>query len=424
MSNNNQNSTTNPIDFTRCLNGTSFVIEELASYAVGYASSSADSLPIDRHVRTKVCLQLLRHALSAYQMDYRIAVAIVLSLSLHHDLDDVSVLRRLLIILFNAYKPHGYVALNHWDFFTGQPYLHLLLTCGFSKLSQDHMLCFVAFSQYALCRNSKLAITSGAYQKRKQVLFHKYIASLQAENVNYTYDEARERKASDQDNLLVICCIARALGKLAQKQRHDGFQVANIAQTTLTNSDNKIVTEYNISCSLDTYIQSLRGLVFMAETVIRFRPRDGDIFRRIASAIITQFVYCLHGKLEIDMEGYMGFEVSKNGSFYMDNGKKMRQVYPMRYASRISAATALANRTFDTQRTLQLLDRIQCPELARAVEQEYRSRRLPDDVRKAVRALFLRFNLDVREIGFGFGDFLVWCGYNHEISPLDPLLFK
>lgn len=162
----------------------------------------------------------------------------------------------------------------------------------------------------------------------------------------------------------------------------------------------------------------------MAETVIRFRPRDGDIFRRIASAIITQFVYCLHGKLEIDMEGYMGFEVSKNGSFYMDNGKKMRQVYPMRYASRISAATALANRTFDTQRTLQLLDRIQCPELARAVEQEYRSRRLPDDVRKAVRALFLRFNLDVREIGFGFGDFLVWCGYNHEISPLDPLLFK
>jgi hypothetical protein len=45
----------------------------------------------------------------------------------------------------------------------------------------------------------------------------------------------------------------------------------------------------------------------------------------------------------------------------------------------------------------------------------------PDDVREVVRAFFLRTMVVVRQSGLGYGDFLIWCGY--DVNPLDPVLF-
>ena len=44
----------------------------------------------------------------------------------------------------------------------------------------------------------------------------------------------------------------------------------------------------------------------------------------------------------------------------------------------------------------------------------------PDEIRDAVRKIFVRDLVHLHDTWFGYGDFLVWCGF--EVDPLDPVL--
>jgi hypothetical protein len=44
-----------------------------------------------------------------------------------------------------------------------------------------------------------------------------------------------------------------------------------------------------------------------------------------------------------------------------------------------------------------------------------------NDIRDAVRGLFVRNMVDVRFSGVGYGDFMLWCRF--ELTPLDPVVF-
>jgi hypothetical protein len=178
------------------------------------------------------------------------------------------------------------------------------------------------------------------------------------------------------------------------------------------------VTEYDMACSLDTYFQCIRGLVAIAESSIQILPGDTSRFYDLASAIVAQFVYCLH-PLTPDPDEYLGLEM------HGGEENEMRLANPLRYASCILKPTALAKQqtSFKSSSCKVRLDLVQCKELAAAMQQTLNSRRLPDDARKAVRGLFIRNLVDLRITGFGYGDFVRWCGYTYEISPLEPALF-
>jgi hypothetical protein len=256
---------------------------------------------------------------------------------------------------------------------------------------------------------------------------------LRAELDNEEYDDEDDEMSPKRwDRKKVPCHLIRwivlALGTVAQKQRELKFQSSKRELGTLVDTTWNIdqwkahtlpfVTEYDMACSLDTYFQCIRGLVAIAESSIQILPGDTSRFYDLASAIVSQFVYCLH-PLTPDSDAYLGLEMQG------EEGNEMRLANPLRYASCILKATALAKKQASfKQPTCKLqLDRVQCRALAAAMHQTLENHHLPDDVREAVRALFIRNLVDLRITGFGYGDFLLWCGYTYEISPLEPALF-
>jgi hypothetical protein len=44
-----------------------------------------------------------------------------------------------------------------------------------------------------------------------------------------------------------------------------------------------------------------------------------------------------------------------------------------------------------------------------------------NDIKDAVRGLFIQNMVDVRFSGIGYGDFMLWCRF--EVTPLDPVMF-
>jgi hypothetical protein len=112
-------------------------------------------------------------------------------------------------------------------------------------------------------------------------------------------------------------------------------------------------------------------------------------------------------------------EYSENNLYFGSRDPTLagtRMCMPTRLADCITHATDILHRLDKVSDAANFQDKLYCK-----IQQVYCGRP-PSDVRDAVRALFVREIVDVREAFLGFADFLLWCRFPYDITPLDPVV--
>lgn len=155
----------------------------------------------------------------------------------------------------------------------------------------------------------------------------------------------------------------------------------------------------------ESYQNCIRALVAIGEYTIRRLPpnsRTAELGGTIVRAIVL-------GTIDGDPK-----KAEENA--YVGNGiigyEERNLICPTRLADAVSNADEVLRRSAKTPTPSDSVETI-----ARSILDAA----LPQDAQFVVRGLFVRDLVDLNISGFGYSDFLVWCGL--AITPMDPLLY-
>jgi hypothetical protein len=178
----------------------------------------------------------------------------------------------------------------------------------------------------------------------------------------------------------------------------------------------------NAKMSLDSYLNCLRGLVDIGEAYMLYLP-NSERFYTLASGVVRNIASLLADTENpivqpVDQDSDSDNDSEEESCNYVGfNDPKLhdkRLICYNRFADCITDATrrekAYRALTNNTQNDLCTLVTAAC------------AGRPHPDIRDVVRGLFVRDSVDVREAGFGYSDFLLWCRFEYDIC-LDPVIF-
>lgn len=373
-------------------------------------------LPKNRKERAGVLLKLLRHSMSELQRDHTLSTAVIVRLMRNHDLDDVSILRQLLAILCSEYVVCEYPymeeePLDHfcgtWQLFIQR--LPLVLAFGITYMTREHATAIAGFVRATYFREFGYVLddpeSSDVKQKGKS-LMKRNLLNLRAEDDEVAFGRTGDKSSVPVD---LVFGITMALGIRAAVDRR------RLVASSVLNNDTVIAE------TLDSYNNCLAALVDIGEASVLILPCNTRFFRQ-ASCVVRSLCRALveTGANFLNDELTETGEYSEHGTGYVAHGQKelfeARLSVPLRFTTGISEATekfrSLPKATFiHTNSHDQLMIAVEIALEARP----------HNDIRDAVRGLFVRNMVDVRFSGIGYGDFMLWCRF--EVTPLDPVMF-
>ena len=385
------------------------------------------SLPEERRERAPILLKILKHSLSELQRDLKLAAATLALLCRFQDLDDVAVFRQVLVVLDSecvlrcdfpceADFERRTRLIDHncgeWKSFLLA--VQKSFTLGLSCWTQGHAVCLASFVRYSFLRefgSLVLDATEATVEGKRKHLLKRAVIGLRAED--------EEVNVGRQIPVDIILNTIFALGERARKER-----LFLLSSSKNNHGESSAIDGDDIRNKLQTYHNCVRTLVSMAESSVHILP-ENERFYAIASCLVRALFQSV-GNLDMpDLNSGFG-EIEYSELDYLAHRnesplKNSRLSVPFRYAACISNSTKLKCAFIVEQRSL--VDTSDMDPVDRLLHEFRLSFRKepPADVRNVVRGLFLRNLVDVRSLGFGYGDFLLWCRF--DISPLDPLLY-
>jgi len=385
------------------------------------------SLPEERRERAPILLKILKHSLSELQRDLKLAAATLALLCRFHDLDDVAVFRQVLVVLDSEcvlrcdfpceadFERRTRLIDHHcgeWKSFLLA--VQKSFTLGLSCWTQGHAVCLASFVRYSFLRefgSLVLDATEATVEGKRKHLLKRAVIGLRAED--------EEVNVGRQIPVDIILNTIIALGERARKER-----LFLLSPMKNNHGESSAFDDADIRNKLQTYHNCVRALVSMAESSIYILP-ENERFYAIASCLVRALFQSV-GNFDIPDLNYGFGEIEYSELDYLAHRsesplKNSRLSVPFRYAACISNSTKL-KRDFIVEHQ-SLIDTSDMDPVDRLLHEFRLSFRKepPADVRNVVRGLFLRNLVDVRSLGFGYGDFLLWCRF--DISPLDPLLY-
>jgi hypothetical protein len=350
----------------------------------------AREFPLEGPMRSKVLLKLFRHAMSELQRDYFLAHQVLLRLAYHGDLDDPDTLCSLLVIFEAESVVCGYPCPNEMGDEHVCQELSLLYASLVSAISKsistgEHAVALAGFvrNSYSDEFGHLFSSKSSNLETRLRTFIKRAVASRRSE-----HEEDEMPHGSDRVSVKLVSTIVLALGVRAKYERD-----RLLASPVVTNPGTAMYS------SLDTYWNCMRTLVEIGENTILVLP-DAERFYDIANKIVRALAYGVVDGIRGDYPSYLGSETL------------LSLIDPRRYCDSIVNATVNAH-----------AKRLQMANISSKYGANVCSLKqdVVEDVRDVVRALFISDMVDIRESGLGYGDFLVWTGF--EINPLDPALF-
>jgi hypothetical protein len=376
-------------------------------------------LPRKRKERAAILLKLLRHSMSELQRDHTLATAVIVRLMRHHDLDDVTILRQLLAILCAEYvvcDPEGEPEpgdhfCETWQLFIQR--LPLVLAFGITFMTREHATAIAGFVRATYFREFGYVLddpeSSDVKQKGKS-LMKRNLLSLRGEEDTVAFG----RTGNTSVPVDLVLGITMALGMRAAIDRR--------RLVILLEDNPESLSDRGIAESLDSYYNCLSALVDIGEASVLILPCNARFFRQ-ASCLVRSLCRALVETGANFLEDELmetGVYSEQHNTFYLGHAQmelfESRLSAPLRFTAGISEATDKFQR-FPKATATHTNDRDQ---LMHAAEIAVNSRP-HNDIRDAVRGLFIRNMVDVRFSGVGYGDFMLWCRF--EVTPLDPVLF-
>jgi hypothetical protein len=374
-------------------------------------------LPQQREERTELFLKLLRHSLSELQRDRKLAAAVMLHMASRGDFENVLVLRRFLAIVLSEYvycDRHCDEERESWDHFCadwGMFDLETALFTGISFLSEDLAACLVAFIRYTYLREFGHLLDASDEENVEHMGKQKLKRTIVANRAEEGEDDV-DRSSGNVIPETLIGDVIRSLGLRCASDRNKLLAFPETGHKKDEETYGKL---------LDSYQNGIRALVGIGELSVQILP-DNERFYGIACSLVQSLCLSTAGSLgpywqtpHLDGSDPGIIEDGYQGKL-LPHAAETRLASPLRYFNCITKATEIARSRAKRP----------SPESRDCLEQAVEvacNGRPPEDIRRVVRTLFLRELVDVREAGLGYGDFLVWCRFESEVTPYEPLLF-
>jgi hypothetical protein len=339
-------------------------------------------LPLPHRERSLMMLKLFRHAMSPLQRDYYLAVSILTRLCRNEDIDDRSVLRRVLVVIDAEFIECQNLCpdslgddhvCEEWIWI--MDVLHTEISRGLMFVGEEH------------------AVTLAAYVKA--LYLHEFGKTFYRESDHAPRRE--DRNESHRVPVRLVLTIIRALGSRAWLER----------RRLLAALKRQDFPETRLRIYLDNYWNCIRALVEIGELTLEILPVNSENFDEIGSEIVKNLACAFIPQATLPDRRSLAT------NDYLKPSSLPSLISPGRYLNCVADATERWKRREESRRVMELggKDAIACVlDVSR-----------PDDVREVVRALFVRNMVDTRQSGLGYGDFLIWCGY--DVNPLDPVIF-
>jgi hypothetical protein len=378
-------------------------------------------LPTERKERAALLLNLLRHSMSELQRDHTLATAVIVRLMRHHDLDDVTILRQLLAILCAEYvvcdmegedEPGDHFC-GTWQLFIQR--LPLVLAFGITFMTREHATAIAGFVRATYFREFGYVLddpeSSDVKQKGKS-LMKRNLLSLRGEDDVVAFG----RTGTTSVPVDLVLGITMALGVRAAIDRRRLVSLLEVY------SGSMVMDSRGIAESLDSYYNCLSALVDIGEASVLILPCNARFFRQ-ASCLVRSLCRALvetgANFLEDDLVE-TGVYSEQHNTFYLAHAQmelfESRLSSPLRFTAGISEATS----KFQSFPKATISHTNEFDQFMNTVAIAVNARP-HNDIRDAVRGLFVRNMVDVRFSGLGYGDFMLWCRF--EVTPLDPVLF-
>jgi len=385
-------------------------------------------LPKSRTERTSLLLRLLQHSLSDLQRDHKLAGAVLYALSKHRDFDTIEVFRRVLVILDAECKytqcqcPHEEYCDEDMPHHCREFRLFFLAAVRnifikwISHFTHDHAVCVASFVRWGYLREFGSLIETNAHDetvegKRKQML-KRTVGALRAEDGEAAYQQI---PLNLLQNIFVV------LGERARGERNHLIG---------SPSNREKMSHSEIVNRLETYHNCVRTLVNCAYSSIQILP-ENERFNGIAALLLFSVVQSVVafdlpredcGFLNLnyttlDYANRSGLEYENMSREGETHTKSCSLIHPFRFAERIGNSTLRQQESLKDTESIAL----GTPGILLKHFKLSFSNEPPDDIRTAIRGFFLKNLIDVRAVGFGYGDCMLWCRF--DISPLDPILF-
>ncbi|GKY93881.1 hypothetical protein MPSEU_000355000 [Mayamaea pseudoterrestris] len=379
-----------------------------------------DRLPFERTHRGSILLKLLKHSLSELQRDDRLAAAVLVLLARHHDLDDCSLLARLLTIVSSEYIACD----RECEWTSDSPATHYcmereliidflpqVLAFGVTVFKEEHVNVLAGFVRstfhrefgHLLDEENETADLEGKWKLRMK----------RTACVRRLENEDDDAEGSTKVPVDLVNNVIQALGVRGSLERHRLKAVRSGDTNTQA-----------VSLALETYVNCLRALVDIAEACLLYLPVI-DQYYTLASAVVKNIASLL-----INSTAPLIKPVDESQA---DVGEDSNSLYfgvkdAALAETRMCVPNRMANCITDASNLLQKLEQPRAPDGGSAHEmlfgkiQQICHGRPPTDVRDAVRALFLRNMVDIRAACLGYTDFLLWCRFTYDVTPLDPVV--
>lgn len=363
------------------------------------------SFKLSREVKVHTLLRLLRHALSEYQRDYYLALSILTRLSRERALDDVSILRQLLLIVNSECVECGNFCeqeeedeeenrdhhCGEWSAFING--LHLAIGLGISVITEEHAITLVSFvrSRY-LDEFGHLLVESEQLEKQRRTRLKRVIAALRTED------------GPSNLHIQFVEILLRSLGTRASLERKRCREAINRGT----------VSDEILGTFLSSYWNSVRALVDIGDATVEMIP-DSEPYFTLASEAVKNIAYGFMERVLPPANRVHDMEYHDEGSTYLmpaHNDLYPNVISPCRYLHHLLqkqephlfTGSHKQHGGIDSQTASAILD----------------SER-PGEVLKTVRSLFVRDMVDIRLSRMGYGDFVVWCEF--ELNMDDPIMF-
>ncbi|KAL7560946.1 hypothetical protein ACA910_022434 [Epithemia clementina (nom. ined.)] len=429
-------------------------------------------LPADETERRVLLLSLLKHSLSELQRDHMLAAAVLVRLALDQSLNHVPTFQRILTILCSEYvlctdfecdEPEDHDC-DLWKLFLEVVEAVLFHGPGF-LITREHALSMAAFCRYSYWREyghlSDIATTmhvpnSSSNNKQQQVnnsqqqspeqhalLLKRYLLANRMEDNQDLEEPATDPEKQNPARLLLS--LIRSWGRRGERELARIAFVLEIherqqEQLQQRNGEEDIqpqpsLSNESIARYLDSYHNCVRSLVSVALASAQVLPKSERLYQ-IASTLIRAIASSLI-HIEVPCPATGSKSLMDHDSTYYLGAPTFPQLESIvlslfRLANRIRQATELERaQNFRLQATTYTpgpgddntkkdKDEDWSSLLLAACRKAVHGRP-HENIREAVRMLFLRDAVYMSMAGMGYGDFVVWCRF--RVQPLDLVMF-
>jgi hypothetical protein len=356
------------------------------------------STRLPREMKWNVLMRLLRHALSECQRDYYLALTILTRLARERALDDVAILRKVLLIVNSecvecdnlcdvGEKDHD---CGEWSAFLNG--LHLAIGLGITVMTEEHAVTLASFvrSRY-LDEFGHLLVESQPLEKQRRAHLKRVVAALRTED------------GPSSLHIQLVEILFRALGTRANLERRrcrEAVKRGNVSSDIL-------------GTFLSSYWNCVRTLVDLGDATVEMLP-DNEPYFTLASESVKNTAYGFMDLVSPSPNRVSDLEhIEENSSYLLAE-------YPDIYPTLISP-TRYLDRFLQKQKrfppTIRQDEptRIDSESISVILDLER-----PDKVLSTVRSLFVRDMVDIRLSRMGYGDFVVWCGFPLNMD--DPIM--